>query len=134
VPAARIALVVPDLVCDGGLRSVAEFIRRTIRQRSAYDLKLISLAMSSADPSGVRLLKPSTIFAGARSVLQTYQGEAVIHVGALFSEIETQRLKPRRALTRALADCDVIQVVAGAPSWALPVVGWASPWPCKSPP
>ena len=43
------------------------------------------------------------------------------------TELEFQRYKPRKALAEALEDCDLIQVVAGSPAWALTAVGLGKP-------
>ena len=42
-------------------------------------------------------------------------------------DFEFQRYSPRRALTQALADCDLIQVVCGSPAWANAVIGLGKP-------
>jgi D-inositol-3-phosphate glycosyltransferase len=48
-------------------------------------------------------------------------------VGAFLSEFEFQRFKPRGVLSRLLCDCDLIQVVAGSPAWALSVADVGKP-------
>jgi len=116
---ARIALVVPSIEDCGGVISVAEFVRRTIGKRSDLDLRLISLAMASTDSCSVRLLDPSSWLSGLRVREGQVAGEPFVHVGAFLSEIEVQRFKPRAALRSLVEDCDLIQVVAGVPSWAL---------------
>jgi len=123
----RIALVVPALAASAGVGSVASFLLKTIKRKPHYELKLISLAMSSADPCSVLLHRPATWIRGISVQEGIYQGEKFYHVGALGGEIETQRLKPRAALSAIIADCDLIQVVAGVPSWSLPVVGLDKP-------
>jgi glycosyltransferase involved in cell wall biosynthesis len=50
-----------------------------------------------------------------------------VHVGAVAGDFEFQRYRPRAALTRALADCDLIQVVCGSAAWANAVVGLGKP-------
>ena len=54
-------------------------------------------------------------------------GEQFIHVGAPFGELEFCRYAPRRALAAMIEDSDLIQVVAGVPVWAGPVIGLGKP-------
>jgi len=49
------------------------------------------------------------------------------HIGAVGAEFEFQRYMPRRQLVRAIADCDVLQVVCGSPAWANAVLGLSKP-------
>lgn len=48
-------------------------------------------------------------------------------VGCAGSELEFRRYARRQALTNLLSDCDAIQVIAGSPAWALPVLGLGKP-------
>lgn len=117
-----IALVVPSIVNTGGVAAVAEFIMRTILDHSDYGLRIVSLAMGAADQTSVRLTAPNTWIRGIRTEQVAFRGQTATHVGALFSEIETQRYKPRPMLNRVLEGVDLVQVVCGTPSWAGPVV------------
>lgn len=118
-----IALVVPSLAQAGGVPSVAEFVCRTIERSGAYDLQLISLAMSASDEVSIGLAAPASWLGGVRTERGNWRGRAFTRVGAFASELEFQRLKPRRALTSLLADCDLVQVVCGSPAWAWAVCG-----------
>ncbi|MEM6622339.1 MAG: glycosyltransferase family 4 protein [Pseudomonadota bacterium] len=124
---ARIGLVVPALDYEGGVQSVAQFLVKTIRERSDHDLKIISLATSSRDTESRRLLAPGTWATPVRTRQGVFEEMAFTHVGARFTEFEFQRYKPRAALTRELRALDLIQVVCGTPSWAIPVVGLGIP-------
>lgn len=55
------------------------------------------------------------------------RADKCVHVGAFLGEIETQRYQRRRILTDLLRGIDFIIVIAGAPSWALPVCGLGIP-------
>jgi len=123
----RIALVVPELKHSGGVRSVAEFLRRVIRSRPDFDLKLISLTMSSRDPCSVLVTRPASWLKGVGTRIDDFNGERFTHVGAQMGEIEIQRQKPRRTLSRLLEDCDLIQIVAGSPGWAYPALRLGKP-------
>jgi len=123
----RIAVVVPAFEDTGGVITVTEFILRAIRRRSDFDVRLISLATSSTDPCSQLLSRPSTWFRGVAARTGNAHGEAFVHVGARLGEIEFQRLARRPQLSRLVADCDLIQVVAGAPGWARPLIGLGRP-------
>ena len=122
-----IALVVPSAANTGGVTTVAEFVMRTILDRSDYRVKVVSLATSVRDADSVRVIAPATWLRGITTSGGDFRGTPFTHVGALFTEFETQRLKPRAALARELKGVDLIQVVCGSPSWAAPVVGLGIP-------
>lgn len=122
-----IALVVPSMANTGGVTAVAEFIMRTILDHGGYGLRAISLATAARDADSVLLTRPATWARGVTTSTGDFRGTRFTHVGARFAEIETQRLKPRAALARELAGCDLIQVVCGSPSYAWPVVGLGIP-------
>ena len=122
-----IGLVVPSFSSTGGVASVAEFIIRAIERRSDFDLRIISLATSSRDPCSLLATDPRTWFRGVTSRTCTSHTHDFVHVGALFGEFEFQRLAKRPELERLLDGCDLIQVVAGTPCWALPVADLGKP-------
>lgn len=122
-----IAVVVPLFEEIGGVTTVAEFICRTIRQRPDFNLKVVSLAKSSRDNSSLLLRDVGTWKRGATVRIGRARNEEFTHVGARLGEFEFQRMAPRPQLSRLLADCDLIQVVAGTPAWARPVIGLGKP-------
>lgn len=123
----RIALVAPALAQSGGVGSVADFVRRTIRRRPDLDLTLISLSVSATDACSVLLRRPASWTRRPAASTGEFRGEPYTHVGAWLGDIELQRLKPRRELAALVRDCDLIQVVSGTPCWALPVLGLGKP-------
>jgi D-inositol-3-phosphate glycosyltransferase len=123
----RIGLVVPALDLGGGVPSVAEFVCQAIERSGAYDLQLVSLSQSARDEIGVGLTKPTSWFRGVRKGDGCWQGRSFTRIGAFASEFEFQRYQPRQALSALLADCDLIQVVCGAPAWAWPVCRLGKP-------
>jgi glycosyltransferase involved in cell wall biosynthesis len=123
----RIAVIVPALEESGGVRSVAEFVLCAIRSRPDFEIKLISLSVSSTDAASVLLRKPASWLKGVQMREGQLHGEPFVHVGALAGEVELQRLRPRAELQRLVSDCDLIQIVAGAPCWAMPVLGLGVP-------
>ena len=123
-----IALVVPSLYQGGGVPAVARFVKDAILSSDQFDLRLVSLAMSSRDAASVNVSQPKSWFRGVTTTTSgEWEGLPYIHVGAIGGELEFQRLQPRKALTRALAGCDIIQVVCGSPAWANAVCGLGKP-------
>jgi glycosyltransferase involved in cell wall biosynthesis len=120
-------VVVPGLTLGGGVPAVARFVKDTILRSGRYDLELVSLSMSADDPDSVRLTAPHSWLRGVNATAGTWEGLPFVHVGAVAGDFEFQRYRPRRALTQALADCDLIQVVCGSPTWANAVVGLGKP-------
>jgi D-inositol-3-phosphate glycosyltransferase len=115
----RIALVVPALAEEGGVPSVARFIKEIIERSGEFKLKLISLATSAHDLNSVRIGSPMSWLRGVQTREGEWGGQPFVHVGANWSELEFQRFLPRARLTAELADCDLIQVVCGCPAWGL---------------
>lgn len=118
----RIAVVVPSILNTGGVASVAEFVIRTIRERTDHDLKVVSLAMAARDRDSMLLSDPSTWMRGVNASAGDFRGTPFTHVGAVAPEIESRRYLPRAKLAGVLADCDMAQIVAGVPAWANPVL------------
>lgn len=123
----RIAVVMPAFEDTGGVTTVTEFVLRAIRRRPDFEVRLISLATSSRDPCSLLLSRPSTWLRGATIRAGRAHDEDFLHVGARLGEIEFQRLAKRPELSKLIADCDLVQVVAGAPGWARPLVGLGKP-------
>ena len=123
----KIAVVVPSILNTGGVASVAEFVIRTIRERTDHDLKVVSLAMAARDPDSVLLSNPLTWTRGVNASAGDFRGTTFTHVGAVLPEIESRRYLPRTRLAEALQGCDMAQVVAGVPAWANPVLGLGIP-------
>lgn len=122
-----IAVVAPAYEYRGGLHAVAEFIRRSIERYSDFDVRMFSLATSWRDPCNLLLSRPSTWREGVRTESRRMDGQPYVHVGARFGEFEFARYGSNGLLRRLLADCDLVQVVAGAPAWAWPAVGLGKP-------
>jgi glycosyltransferase involved in cell wall biosynthesis len=123
----RIGLVVPSLERGGGVPAVAAFVCDTIERSGAFELTVVSLAVSARDELGVALTRPTTWFRGVRTSEDQWRGRRFVRVGAFASELEFQRFRPRPALATALAECDLVQVVCGSPAFALSVCGLGKP-------
>lgn len=122
-----IGVVVPSFEDTGGVPTVATFIVDAIARRHDLEARVISLATSSRDPCSLLLLNPATWRRGPTSRRGHFHGRDFVHVGASLGEFEFRRLAPRAELARQLEGCDLIQVVAGAPAWACPVLGLGKP-------
>lgn len=122
----RLALVVPSLELGGGVPSVAKFVLRTALDHGVK-VKLISLATSSVDPANSHLLQWRSWIKGPSVRHGQWQGYPFVHLGAALGEFEFQRYRRRSILTHAVADCDVVQVVAGSPAWANALVDCHKP-------
>ena len=107
----RIGLVVPALAEGGGVPAVAQFLKNAILGSSQFDLSLVSLSMAANDPCSVRLAVPTTWLRGVTTSQGFWEALLYSHVGASLGEFKFQRYRSRMALARALAVCDLIQVV-----------------------
>lgn len=123
----KIGLVVPALEDGGGVPAVAMFIHQVILRAGIFDCKIVSLSASSVDEVSVCITKPASWFQGIRAQEEVWQGLRFTRVGAMFSELEFQRFKQRKLVATVLADCDLIQIVCGAPAWAHAVIGLGKP-------
>ncbi|HEY2627794.1 MAG TPA: glycosyltransferase [Usitatibacter sp.] len=118
--------MVPALELGGGVPAVAAFALSALRS-SSFDFTLVSLSQSSSEECSVRIADPRSLRRGVQVRQGEWNGAPFFHVGAHLSEFEFQRYQPRPALTRLLATCDIVQVVAGFPAWANAVVGLGKP-------
>jgi glycosyltransferase involved in cell wall biosynthesis len=114
-----IALLVPAFALGGGVSVVAQFLYRAILDSGHYTPEIISLAVASRDGNSLCLSRPTSWLRGVRVTSGTYQNLPYQHVGAILSELEFQRYRPRRMLNNLLKDYALIQMVAGTPAWAL---------------
>jgi glycosyltransferase involved in cell wall biosynthesis len=112
-----IAIVAPDLSTAGGLKTVVEFLHRTLQASDHYRPELVSVALSSTDRASVRLAAPVS-WNGVEIHEEATGSLSYQHVGAHATEVEYQRYQPRRELTKLLNQADLVQVVAGTPAWA----------------
>ena len=79
----RIGLVVPALEEGGGIAAVAEFVCETIERSQAFNLRIVSLAMSSRNPLSLSLTRPASWLRGVTTSEGTWQGRRFIRVGSL---------------------------------------------------
>lgn len=117
----RVALVTHDLSRGGGVATVVRFLYEVLLADSGYEPSIVSLATSSSDEASVRITAPRSWRRGVRVVEREFDEMPYLHVGAVGAELEFQRYRPRRALTELLSHVDLVQIVAGLPSWALTV-------------
>ncbi len=129
----RVALITHDLKGAGGSSTMLGFLYRVLTESGLYQPDVISLATSTSDSASVRLLKPSSWWHGPAVETREWRNIPYLHVGAVATEIEFQRYRPRAVLDRLLNEYDLIQFVVGVPAWAgvaqrvnRPVVLWTA--------
>ena len=122
----RLGLVVPDLRDPGGIVEEALLVARVLRRDLAADVRLISLAMSSADPSSLLLRRPRT-WKSHPAGSYTHAEFTVEHFGAPAADIELARYRQRRPLLERVAECDVLHVLGGTPAWGYAVRRFRGP-------
>ena len=113
----RVAIITHDLSPVGGLPTMATFLYRTLERSGRYQPELILLATAVSDPASVRLRAPRTWFRGPELRRVKWHDLEYLHVGAWGSELEFQRYRPRRKLSRLLSEYDLLQFVVGSPPW-----------------
>lgn len=119
--------MVPSLAKGGGVPTVARFVVDAAVASGRWLPKLVSLSMSSSDPTSVSFRRPRSWWRGVSQQKGTWHGFPYVHVGALGGELEFQRYARRAVLDEVLADCEVVQMVCGSPAWANAVVGLNKP-------
>ncbi len=102
----------------GGVAVVASFLYQQLLNSGRYAPYYISMAASSRDDKSVRLLSPSSWKSEPQLVKGEWNNVPYTHAGALFTEFEFQRYKPRSGLTEVLNQFDLVQVVSGSPAIA----------------
>ena len=97
-PIKTVAVVVPSLAKGGGVPTVARFVVVAAVASERWLPKLVSLSMSSSDPTSVSLHRPQTWWRGVSQQNGTWHGFPYVHVGALGGELEFQRYARRAVL------------------------------------
>lgn len=127
-PVARVALVVQGLGETGGVDSVARFLLGQINRSAGYRCTLaVGLPMSSRSPSSVRLASPRSWALSPGTRETEWCGVPAVEIGAMVSELEFQRYRPRPAVARVLRDVDIVQVVCGSPAPGYALRGCGKP-------
>lgn len=111
----RVALVTHDFGGGGGTATMTRFLHRALTESGRFEPQIISLAVSATDPNSVLLRSPRTWRGGVRCVESKRDAIPYLQVGAVFSEFEFQRYRPRFLLTEMLNDYDLVQFVVGTP-------------------
>ncbi|GAB3803353.1 hypothetical protein GCM10027605_25070 [Micromonospora zhanjiangensis] len=119
-PLRRVALVTYGFEYGGGVRTVAQWLWDGLLATGRYSVAMHDLATFSRDTSSRRLMVPTSWL--RRDLRTVGPGGWYTHWGANAVELEIMRYRPRRQLTAALRDADIVQVVSGAPACAAPVV------------
>jgi len=115
----RVALLTPHFADGDGTSTVTLFLRSVLLNHGSCDVDVFSLATDGGDTGSRRLGEPRTWLRAPRISKLVWQNISYRQVGCNFGELEFQRYCPRKPFTKVLADYDLVQVVAGVPSWAL---------------
>lgn len=115
----RVAVVTQGYLFGGGVPAIARWLRQGLTEHG-HEIHVHDLASSSRDERSRRALSPRTWRRRLAPETDPTDPE-LFHWGANWVELESQRYRPRQALTAALDTYDVIQVVAGGPALALSV-------------
>jgi glycosyltransferase involved in cell wall biosynthesis len=121
----RIALVTQGYEAGGGVATVAQWLHKALTS-AGYEVEIHDLAASVRDSASRRILAPATWFRPtlSRPLVGPANG---CHWGANAVELELLRYRRRGELTRALAQFDLVQVVAGGPALANVTIGCGVP-------
>jgi glycosyltransferase involved in cell wall biosynthesis len=114
----KIAIIVPQLLSEGGVPSVGLFFFEMLKDSDDFEPVLISVSGTFRDKDSVHLRKPLSWLKGVKMSQGIWRGARYSHFGTCFSELEFQHYKPKPQLTDLLKEVDLVQVVAGSPAWA----------------
>lgn len=115
----RVAIVTQGFLIGGGVPAIARWLRAELSSRG-HEVHVHDLATSWCDERSRRILQPRTWMTSIGPDPHPVD-DTLIQWGANLPEFEGQRYRPRKHLTAALNQYDIIQVVAGAPALALSV-------------
>jgi glycosyltransferase involved in cell wall biosynthesis len=120
----RVAIVTQRYFMGGGFLAVVRWLVEGFNASGDFDVTVFDVATSADDPYSTLVRRPATWF---RRSLEGPERDGVVQWGAHLAEIEVMRYLPRRELSRALRDFDLIQVVTGAPALANVAIGLGVP-------
>lgn len=110
----RIAIVTSGLASGGGVPALVEWLSRELAVTKRYSIDIHELATHSRDANSRLVSSPRTLL---RRSLRNSAGESEAW-GANIAELEFMRYRPRKQLTNALNDYDLVQVISGGPALA----------------
>lgn len=113
----RVALITHDLGAGGGCGAITAFLHKILTASRRYAPEIFSLATSAVDPWSVRIVSPRTWWRGVQVAPDVWRGMPFHHVGAVATELEFQRYRPRRVLDTMLERFDLLQFVTGIAAW-----------------
>lgn len=129
----RVAIITNDTSLVGGLPTMVTFLHKTLEDSGEYESHLISLATSASDKASVQITSPTTWSNRPRVEHAEWRNLGFTHFGVWGSELEFQRYRPRRELTKHLSEFDLLQFVVGSPPWVCvaeevdrPIVLWTA--------
>lgn len=120
----RVAIVTQGYFLGGGVPAIVRWLVEGVNASGDFDARVFDVATGSRDPNSTLVRRPATWFGKS---LEGPECDGVAQWGANLAEIEVMRYLPRRGLSRALRDYDIIQVVSGAPALANVAIGLEVP-------
>lgn len=109
------------------MQSIVEMLIKQIERSAFHDYMLVSLATSASDDCSSSIRKPLSLFDKPIVKNKEWRGRKIIHIGCAMAELEFMRYRKRSALSRALSQCDLVQVIGGFPAWGASVLGCGKP-------
>lgn len=113
----RICILLPDAGGTGGVPAVAHFLYQVALNSDEFEVKVASLALSSADENSILFSDLRTWARGIKCAEQVNHNWQFTAFGAWFAEFELFRYFGSRVLTDYLNQFDLVQLVCGTPAW-----------------
>lgn len=112
----RVALVTQGYFSAGGVQTVARWLKANM-ENAGFSVSVYEIEASRSSEHSRSILKPAA-WRTKPSIAPSVSENGVFHVGAVLSEIEIARYRPRSELTELLNQYDFVQVVCGGPALA----------------
>lgn len=135
-----LAIVVPEYRTQeapgGGLAAVADFVADAfggahLPASERWDIRVVAPRMFHGAPEHASPMRPTSLLRGPAAERRADFVREIWDVGTVFPELESNRYRPRRALTGLVDDCDAAVVVAGTPAIGAVMRDVRVPWVLK---
>ncbi|MDN3477809.1 glycosyltransferase family 4 protein [Curtobacterium sp. APC 4022] len=132
-----LAIIVPEYrtpeARGGGLSAEADFVARAfdgphLAAADRWHVRFVVPRMYHRAAEHATPLRPSSLFRGAIARRRAGAERETWDVGTVLPEVETNRYRPRRALTALVDDCDAAVVIAGTPAIGAVMRDVGTPW------
>jgi glycosyltransferase involved in cell wall biosynthesis len=139
-PLPKLAIVVPEYrtpeAPGGGLAAVADFVADAfggghLSVAERWDVRFVAPRMFHRAPEHASLMRPRSLLRGPVARRRANVRQEIWDVGTVLPELESNRYRPRRALTELMDDCDAAVVIAGTPAVGVVMRDVRVPWVLK---